>query len=74
VAEPAANGERRFARRRVWECRVAPPRLLAHVMSFRSTVATALASDRAVFRRLGVHAQSGYGGDDVAHGRVQHRV
>jgi hypothetical protein len=35
-------------------------------MSLRSTVATAPASYRVVFRRLGVRARSGYDGDDVA--------
>jgi hypothetical protein len=44
------------------------PRPLARIMSLRSIVATALASDRGVFQCLGVRSRSGYGGDDVAHG------
>jgi hypothetical protein len=42
------------------------PRPLARVISRRCTVATAPASNRWVFRRLGVRARSGYGGADVA--------
>jgi hypothetical protein len=42
------------------------PRPLAHVISLRSTVATAPASDRGVFRCLGVRVRSGYGRADVA--------
>jgi hypothetical protein len=50
------------------------PRLLARVMRLMSTVAMVLASDRGVFRRLGVRVRSGYGGDDVALERVRRRA
>jgi hypothetical protein len=44
------------------------PRPLVHVISSRCTVASARASDRWISWRLGVRAQPGYGGDDVARG------
>jgi hypothetical protein len=49
------------------------PRPLARVMSLRSTVVMATASDRGVFRRLGVRASSRYGGVDVVRGGTTSR-
>jgi hypothetical protein len=42
------------------------PKLLTRVISLRCTVAVARASDRGVFRCLGVRAGAGYRGADVA--------
>jgi hypothetical protein len=64
AAEPPANGEWRFARQRVrtgWRGASLDP---SRVISRRCTVATTRASDRWISRRLGVHAQPGYDGDD----------
>jgi hypothetical protein len=42
------------------------PKPLMRVISRRCTVAASRASDRCISWRLGVRAQPGYGGDDVA--------
>jgi hypothetical protein len=49
------------------------PRPLARIMSLRSTVVTAPALDREVFRCLGVRTRSGYGEADVARGGATSR-
>jgi hypothetical protein len=65
AAEPTANGACRFDRRRVRAGRVAPA-FFTRIISLRCTVAAARASDRGVSRCLGVRAQAGYGGANMA--------